>query len=36
VIAAPGLGRLWVAKGPPHEHAFMQVDFSASQLRPAA
>jgi len=35
-IASPALGRLWVAKGPPHEHAFLQVDFALPRRGPAA
>lgn len=31
VIAAPALRKLWVAKGPPHEHAFQPLGFELSR-----
>jgi hypothetical protein len=30
-IAAPALRTLWVAKGPPHEHAFQELGFQLSR-----
>ncbi len=36
VVAEPTAGRIWVAVGPPHQHAYRSYEFSRVQSRPSA